>query len=157
MILRAQSTTKDYIRAKNKLQSITQPFSIHFIESHFFYYDVTTLLKKFHKKINTQFLPSSPPPEKPVHSINYKYICNHYNVQQQSCFGTCLHSVGTQHGNLYQSSVATSRLTYFILQADTGTRVSHSQHWKNSGEVLEEMKVNGPGRYTLVQGRNHCQ
>ena len=39
---------------------------------------------------------------------------------------------------------AFSRVTYFILQAYTGTGVSHSQHRKKSGEVLEIMQVNGP-------------
>ena len=37
------------------------------------------------------------------------------------------------------------QVTYFILRAHTGTSVSHSQHRKTSGEVLEEKKkqVNG--------------
>ena len=34
-------------------------------------------------------------------------------------------------------------VTYFILWAYTGTSVSHSQHRKKSGEVLEKMLVNG--------------
>ncbi|WP_419602539.1 hypothetical protein, partial [Thiolapillus sp.] len=38
---------------------------------------------------------------------------------------------------------ASSRLTYFILRAYTGTSVSQSQHRKKSGEVLEKMQVNG--------------
>ena len=33
---------------------------------------------------------------------------------------------------------ASSRVTYFILQAYTGTGVKHSQHGKKSGEVLEK-------------------
>ena len=32
----------------------------------------------------------------------------------------------------------------FILQAYTGTGVSHSQHRQKPGEVLEKMQVNGP-------------
>ena len=39
---------------------------------------------------------------------------------------------------------ALSRVTYFILQAYTETGVSHSQHKKTLGEVLEKMQVNGP-------------
>ena len=40
---------------------------------------------------------------------------------------------------------ASSRMTYFILRAYTGTGVSHSQHReKKSGEVLEKMQVTGP-------------
>ena len=39
---------------------------------------------------------------------------------------------------------ASSRVTYFILRAYTGTGVSQSEHRKKSGEVLEKMQVNGP-------------
>ena len=39
---------------------------------------------------------------------------------------------------------ASSRVTYFILRAYTGSDVSHSQHRKKLGEVLEKMQVNGP-------------
>ena len=39
---------------------------------------------------------------------------------------------------------AFSRVTYFILWAYIGTDVSHSQHRKKLGEVLEKMQVNGP-------------
>ena len=38
---------------------------------------------------------------------------------------------------------ASSKVTYFILRAYTGTRVSHGQHRKKSGEILGEMQVNG--------------
>ena len=37
---------------------------------------------------------------------------------------------------------ASSRVTYFILRAYTGTGVSHSQHRENSGEILK-MQANG--------------
>ena len=40
---------------------------------------------------------------------------------------------------------ASSRATYFILQAYTGTGVSHSQRRKNSGEVLEKNAVEWTG------------
>ena len=59
--------------------------------------------------------------------------------------------MGTQHGNLNQMSVTTSRVTYFILLAHTGTSVSHSQHRKSLGEVLEKMQVNGPEGWTLAR------
>ena len=39
---------------------------------------------------------------------------------------------------------ASSRVTYFILWAYTGTGVSHSEHRNYSEEVLEKMQVNGP-------------
>ena len=35
-------------------------------------------------------------------------------------------SMGTQHKNLHQMSVTMSRVTHFILRADTGTCISHS-------------------------------
>ena len=45
--------------------------------------------------------------------------------------------------NLYQSSVTMSRVTYFILQAHTGTCISPSQHRKKLGRDLEESKCTG--------------
>ena len=40
---------------------------------------------------------------------------------------------------------ASSRVTYFILRAYTGTGVSHSKHRrKKLGEVSEKMQMNGP-------------
>ena len=64
-------------------------------------------------------------------------------------FGAYLYSVGTQHGNLYQSSVTTSRVTYFILQADTGTALatantgkSRERFWKkNEGEWTGKVEI----------------
>ena len=53
------------------------------------------------------------------------------------CVGAYLYSAGTKHGNLHRLSVTTSRVTYFILRAHTGTGVSHIQ--LNSGEVLKKM------------------
>ena len=55
----------------------------------------------------------------------------------QTCFGTYLYSAGTKQRNLRQLSVTMSRMTYSILRAYTRTSVSHSQHRKNSEEVLE--------------------
>ena len=45
-------------------------------------------------------------------------------MHNDTCFGSFLYSVGTQHWNLYQSCVTTSRVTYFTLGADTGTCIS---------------------------------
>ena len=44
---------------------------------------------------------------------------------------------------------ASGRVTYFILRAYTGTDVSHSQHKKKLGEVLEKMQVNGLERVEI--------
>ena len=40
-------------------------------------------------------------------------------------------------------------MTYFILWAYTGTSVSHCQHRKKSGEVLEKMQVKWTGRVEI--------
>ena len=42
------------------------------------------------------------------------------------------------------TGTAFSRVTYFILQAYTGTGVSHSQHMKTIGRGFGKMQVNGP-------------
>ena len=44
---------------------------------------------------------------------------------------------------------ASSRLTYFILWAYTGTSVSESQHRKKSGEVLEKNAGEWTGRVEI--------
>ena len=41
-----------------------------------------------------------------------------------TCFEDYLYSVGAEHGNLHQSSVTITRVTYFNLRADTGTCIS---------------------------------
>ena len=64
-------------------------------------------------------------------------LANYYDANN-TCFKAYLYSTDSQHGNLHQSSLTTSRVTYFILQADTGTCVSHSQYRENSEEVLPE-------------------
>ena len=58
-------------------------------------------------------------------------------THQYACFGAYLYSADTQHRKLHQLSVTMNKVTYFILRAHTGTVVSHSQHRKNPGEVLE--------------------
>ena len=80
---------------------------------------------------NTQF---STLREKPLHCINHKYIS--IIMHNNTCFGACLYSMRTQHGNLHQSHVTTSRVTYFILRA----------HGRIRERLWEEMKVNGPER-----------
>ena len=47
-----------------------------------------------------------------------------------------------------------SRVTYFILLAHRRTGVSHSQHRKNSGEVLVKMQVNGSEGWTLARKKS---
>ena len=91
MVLWAQSTTKDYIRAEHKLHSVSPSYS-------------------FHK-----------------------------SLYRKSFFS----SLFLLRGHLTPEP-ASSRVTYFILRAYTGTGVSHSQRRKKkSGEVLGKMLVNG--------------
>ena len=49
---------------------------------------------------------------------------------------------------------ASSRVTYFILRAYTGTGVSHSQHRKKSAKILEKMQVNGPEGEKLARKKS---
>ena len=90
-----------------------------------------------------------------IPQVSFSQISNHWQnyihnfgmltqKNNNTCVEAYLQSTGTQHRNLHQLSVMMSRVTYFILRAHTGTGVSHSQHSKNTGEVLEKMQVNGP-------------
>ena len=72
--------------------------------------------------------------EHKLHSISKSFIS--LVIIPQVMF---LASAGTQHGE-----PASNRVTYFILRAYTGSSVSHSQHRRKLGEVLEKMQVNGP-------------
>ena len=67
------------------------------------------------------------------------------NKNNNTCFEAYPYSAGTQHENLHQMSVTTSRVTKFSLQAHTGTGVSHNQHTKKLGRGLGKMQVNGLG------------
>ena len=59
--------------------------------------------------------------------------------------------MGTQHESLHQLSAMMSRVTYFILRAHTGTDVSHSQHRKDSGEVLGKNAGEWTGRVEIIK------
>ena len=75
--------------------------------------------------LNTNYTPS---PSHLFHKISY----------HKSCFLSLFIFRGYS-----TREPASSRVTCFILQAYTETGVSHSQHRKKSGEVLEKMQVNG--------------
>ena len=47
-----------------------------------------------------------------------------------------------------------SRMTYFIVRAHIRTGVSHSQHRKHAGEVLEKMQVNGVEGQKLAEKKS---
>ena len=111
LVFWAQLTLKNYIRAENKLQSLSPSYSFHKSSYH----------KSLFSKTTAQII-STISEHKPRKAITY--------------FGAYSYSAGTQHGNLQQLSVLMSRVTYFILQAHTGTGASRSQHRKNSGECF---------------------
>ena len=70
------------------------------------------------------------------------------------CFGAYLYSAGTQHENLLKSidyeqcDIIFRRLTREFASAMTNPIEKY-------GEDLEKMKVNGPGKRKLGQGRNY--
>jgi len=48
-----------------------------------------------------------------------------------------------------------SSVTYFISQANAGIRFTQENATEKYGDELEIMKVNGPGKRKLGQGRNY--
>ena len=149
MVLWTQSTTKDHIIYQSWKRTSIYLLVIHSTD----YYttnlicQTTALCQIFHEETNTTQRASYF-----IHHINLsrkgKFPIHNFEMPNQknnnTCLGAYLYSAGTQHGSLHQSSVTMHRVTDFILRANTGTGVSRSQHRKNSGEVLENMQVNGP-------------
>ena len=95
-MLRAQSTTKDYIRVEYKLHSISKLV------------------------ISEVIIPQS-------HAFFSLFIFRGHSTREP----------------------ASSRLTYFILRAYTGTSASQSQHRKKSGVVLEKNAGDWTGRVEI--------
>ena len=114
-MLWARSTTEDDIRDENKIQSI----STLFIPRSLYY---KCLFLKPQLKI--------------ISTISERKLRKRIIYILRAC----LYSELIQHGNPHQLFVIMSRMTYFIMRADTRTGVSHSQHRKNSGEVLEKCR-----------------
>ena len=131
-MLLAQSTTKDYVRAENKLQSI----------SWFFIPQVTTSQVSFFFKLQLKSYPQ-------FFGGKKKKKKGKKTTTSDSCFEAYLYSVDIQHGNLHQLSVTMSRVIYLIPRAHTGTGVSHSQYRKKSGEVLEKKAGEWTGRVEI--------
>ena len=66
-----------------------------------------------------------------------------------TCLTAFLYSADSHNGDLHQSFVTMSGVAYFILKAHIGTCNSRCWQWKNSEEVLEELKENGQERQNL--------
>ena len=58
-----------------------------------------------------------------------------------------LYSAGTQHGNLHQLSVTTSRVTYCILRTHTGTGIHHHHHHYHHHHHHHHQSLNREGRW----------
>ena len=98
LVPRAQSTTKDYVRAEHKLHSISKLF---------------------------------------MSQVIIPYV-----------MFVCFFSLFLFRGHSTREP-ASSTVTYFILRAYTGTGVSHSQHGKTSGEVLDKNAGKWTGRVEI--------
>ena len=65
-------------------------------------------------------------------------------IHNNICFEAYSYYVGSEHGNLNQSHLTISRVTYFILRAPMGkTRQSHQAREKEEREYLK-MQLNEP-------------
>ena len=121
-MLWAQSTTEDYIRAKNKLQFISYLF-----------------IKQIMKRSTSIFWNNSlkslhSHPQRITSGLNTNFTLSprcslHKSIRARHIFFLSLfifreHSTGEP---------ASSRVSHFILRAYTGTDDSHSQHRKKSG------------------------
>ena len=73
-----------------------------------------------------------------------------FTMHNNTSFGAYLCSMGIQHGNLHQSSLTTSRVTYFYPILFCGPTQESALTTSNPGKtwerILDKMKVNGPGR-----------
>ena len=88
------------------------------------------------------FKPSQP--QRITSGLNTNFTLSpSYSFQKSSYHKSCFLSLFIFHGHSTREP-SSSRETYFILRAYTGTGVSHSQQRKKSGDVLKKMQVNGP-------------
>ena len=118
LVLWAQSNTKDYIRAENKLQSISQIFIPQVIIPYvsFFSNRSSNCIHNF----------GTPPQE-------------HSN----KCFRGYLYSAGTQHGNQHQLSVTWAGWP-ILFCGPTHELVLATANAATRERILEKMQVNGP-------------
>ena len=70
-----------------------------------------------------------------------------YSFHKSSYHKSCFLSLFIFRGHSTREP-ASSRVAYFSLRAYTGTSVSHSQHRKKSGKVLEKEKKKEAGEWT---------
>ena len=131
-MLCAQSTPRDYITAKHKLQSISKLFIPQVIIPQVFFSQTTAQILStiFERKTKT----------------NKK-------SQTKQTITYVLETTFREHST---RKPASSRVTYYILRAYTAAGASHSLYRKKSVEVLEKMQVNGPEGQKLA-GRDPWQ
>ena len=111
--------------AENKLQTLSPLLNPQVIKTQASFFSGPQLsCQIFHKETSTTHFIFHRTHQSLSECQNYMH---HFEMPTQTnnntYFGAYLHSAGTQHGNLHLMSAATSRVTYFILPAHTGTGV----------------------------------
>ena len=81
-------------------------------------------------------------------------VCLNHLFHSSTCFGAYLYSAGTQHENRLKS-IDYEQFALFVFRRLTREFASaKTNEIEMYGEDLEKMKVNGPGKRKLGQGRN---
>ena len=106
----------------------------------------------FNKELVSQlvswcFEPSQP--QRITSGLNTNFTLSpSYSFNKSSYHKSCLLSLFIFRGHPTREP-AFSRVTYFSLRAYTETGVSHSQHRKKSGEILEKNAGEWPGKVEI--------
>ena len=119
MVRWAQSTTKEYIRDEHKLTSISKLFI-----------PLVIIPQVFFPQTTAKMLPTIS-----ERKTNTKQTKKNNNTR----FGACLYSVGTQHGNLNPAG-----WPILFCWPTTQEPVLATANRKQSGELMETIHVNGP-------------
>ena len=82
--------------------------------------------------------------------LNTNFILSQsYSFHKSSCHKSCFFSLFIFRGHSTRQP-ASSRVTYLILRAYTGTGVSHSQRWKKIGREFAKNADEWTGRLSLI-------
>ena len=90
-------------------------------------------IHSFHKSLYHKYFFSSNDSSNSIHNFGTQNQKNN-----NTCFGACLYSVSTQHGNLHPAGWP------ILFCGPSQELVLATAKRKKSGEVLEKMQVNGP-------------
>ena len=72
-----------------------------------------------------------------------------------TCFGANLYSAGTQHENRLKSTDYEQCALFSFRRLTQEFATAKTNAIEKCGEDLEKMKLNGPGKQKLGQGRNY--